>query len=506
MNKKIWLSTILASVWLQGPAIAGTTILGGEVVDNVSWLDNFDFIDNSGTLNNYNYIINQGYSSYLNAGYTNNTVHGLVEFQAFSTLNNAGVFDNFGLVSVKNNVSIMNTGTYFNYGTTENNTCCGFSFTNQNILNNAGILSSTSPESSLLNNAQLTNVGEITGFGSMTTSGVIDNYAKIATDFYSSGMHITTTGVINNGFSTPPPFLPAPYGHHQADIIIKSTLNNEGVINNTSEGAILLDDFIGAAINNSGVIHNAGLIVGGNSRSTDSKMGVINNTGEINNAQNGRIVTDAVVSTGIINNDGVISANTIEIQSGVLAGTGTVVIDGHFNDYGTEITGFGMGTLVLTENATLQPNGNFTDWRTGELVNDFTGQMDIFGNLQLDGTLAIDIDLTMATASNENYYDSVLVNGNVVLGPDALLDIDFTGYGLLFEESLTLMTANSISGEFFNNNYFHDGNWYGWDILSDGYMDTLSFGLIPEPVPVPAAVWLFASGLFGLAAFARRKI
>jgi len=62
-----------------------------------------------------------------------------------------------------------------------------------------------------------------------------------------------------------------------------------------------------------------------------------------------------------------------------------------------------------------------------------------------------------------------------------------------------------------NNNWFEPISWYELAAGSNMYDITFSNGSVlsidatPTVVPVPAAVWLFGSGLIGLAGFARRK-
>lgn len=61
------------------------------------------------------------------------------------------------------------------------------------------------------------------------------------------------------------------------------------------------------------------------------------------------------------------------------------------------------------------------------------------------------------------------------------------GFSIMRDEGLISVSGNTAIGRVFDN----PGTW--------------SVTEIPAPVPVPAAVWLFASGLIGLVGVARRK-
>jgi len=506
VDKRILLSTCIIGLLSQGLAVAETVINPGEVLENSDFFYNPDLIDNQGTLNNSGHIINQNYSALNNSGLTNNSEFGNIRFESNSVLNNSGGFSNYGNVEITQDVNIYNSGVYNNLGGTYQQYGGPFVFENTNILNNSGSLHSSSGFSQLNNNGAIVNTGYITGFQSINSFGTIDNYGEIENRIWSE-FNIGASGVLNNGLANMPPIPSVPYGPFMSVFKVEGIVNNAGTINNGYSGDPQSETQIGrgGVINNSGVINNNSKIIGGNQSSSPENWGTINNSGTlINNGDgdpatsylNGKIVVDTIINTGEIINDGEISVNNIVIEAGVLAGTGTVVIDGD------SAYGYGFGTLVITENGTLAPRGPQFDYM-GNQINDVTGQMDIYGNVVLDGSLEIDVDLAMHH-HNEGFVDSLFISGDLILGSSSLLDINFTGIGsYLFGNPVDLITARSITGDFSNNNYFHDGNWYGWQVIDGVYEDTLSFGI--TTVPVPAAFWLFGSGLFGLAAFSKRR-
>ncbi|GAO37551.1 hypothetical protein SCT_2983 [Sulfuricella sp. T08] len=70
----------------------------------------------------------------------------------------------------------------------------------------------------------------------------------------------------------------------------------------------------------------------------------------------------------------------------------------------------------------------------------------------------------------------------------------------------------SLNGQLYSFNLlgFYNGEGYSSDMITTEQMTTTrnlmaSITAVPTPVPVPAALWLFGSGLLGLAGFARRK-
>ena len=496
------LSVAISSV-LTTPAYAVLDILPGETYDVSGHLINPDSINNQGLFTNYGIVDNDRNSSFLNSGQVYNQAASTMNFSDNSSLNNSGLFATDYGTSIRytDNVSFINTGNFNNLGTIEQWYGSGLSFDNAGRLNNTGSISSTGMMSQLNNAGEIINTGLITGFTNFNSDGNIDNYGEIKTGHMSS-LNVGVTGVLNNGTETMPPIpLPQyPVGvGSTVKLALDSALNNNGVINNDFDGVIKLEGFNSssdAVINNSGTINNTATISGGNTDHVAENYGAINNSGILNNSLTGQVTVGSVVNSGQLVNDGVLSATSIEITGGALAGTGEVVVDG----------GYGFGALLITEQGTIAPTGTRMDY-PGSIIEDATGQMDIFGSVQLDGLFAVDVDFMDIGDTMEGYFDSLAISGNLALGANATIDINFTGLGgpLLHGEPIDLITAFSITGDFSNNNFFHDGNWYGWEIIDTAYQDTLRLGVIASPVPVPAAFWLFLSGLVGLISIKRKK-
>lgn len=140
-----------------------------------------------------------------------------------------------------------------------------------------------------------------------------------------------------------------------------------------------------------------------------------------------------------------------------LSGGSTVTVAGTFDD--SVLTGGGNGTVSF---ATGNPYGNTFTVTAGDIV--FTPNEVFSGTPQL--TLSA-------------------------------MNIDFASTGFLF------YGTDTTSGATFNS-YF---SYFDGDDINLGYVsgDWLSFSATQVVVPVPAAVWLFGSGLLGLVGIARRK-
>lgn len=139
----------------------------------------------------------------------------------------------------------------------------------------------------------------------------------------------------------------------------------------------------------------------------------------------------------------------------------------------------------------------------------------------------------ITTANTYEFIDLTYANTNLsdFIGADELyFRLDHVGGNSIFR--LYDISTNALFNELtffgeadFNNGVFetlYSGNGTLYDTLSYSYdaaggipiaiggifnheYTRLSVGFDPYPVPVPAAVWLFGSGLFGLVSLSRRR-
>ncbi len=193
-------------------------------------------------------------------------------------------------------------------------------------------------------------------------------------------------------------------------------------------------------------------------------------------------------------------------------------------------------------------------WSGGVAINDFAGELDSVslgasGELYAESDAFVDLSdvyVSGSTTSIYGYVESSATAGSTYTDQssyaygDAVIDLDFSLDGtytydffsrnmeawgnanvyydlysydsdsIIFSSFLTNGTDSPwLTGSLSAGSYNliveaisdADGVSYAYDIGS-AYGD---FGLELTAVPVPAAVWLFGSGLIGLAGFARRK-
>ncbi len=150
--------------------------------------------------------------------------------------------------------------------------------------------------------------------------------------------------------------------------------------------------------------------------------------------------------------------------------TGDVILGDEYGDYNA----FG-----LAAGDTITATGVFDD----SVLSAGTGTI-LFGS-GTGNTLTLNIGSTVFTANNHS-------SGSP--------SISLTNFGLDDFDFYALAGTNGANADF-------DSYLTGFDDLGSLYGDWQTNVIITpvSAVPVPAAVWLFGSGLIGLAGFARRK-
>lgn len=88
-------------------------------------------------------------------------------------------------------------------------------------------------------------------------------------------------------------------------------------------------------------------------------------------------------------------------------------------------------------------------------------------------------------------------------GSSRTTDLQFSISGIGGDSPSSYAVANS-NGYYFAT-HITDFNWAGSTVTSGQFSSDGSTLVPPSEVPIPAAVWLFGSGLVGLAGFARRR-
>ena len=214
--------------------------------------------------------------------------------------------------------------------------------------------------------------------------------------------------------------------------------------------------------------------------------------------------TDGINFSGSINVNSTTEVVLNDFDEALLSGTTTVQDGGILTaDNGLVNTGSGLLQGVGTLNANVTNSAVLSSGISG------IGMLTVDGDLQqtIDGTLTIELGgLLIGTE-----YDVLDVMGTATLG--GTLDVDwFDLGGGLFDASLgdsfDILSAEAFVGEFDLLSLAVLGEGLNWkmDYLFDeiGTTDIARLTVVSS-VPVPAAVWLFGSGLIGLIGVARRK-
>ena len=139
------------------------------------------------------------------------------------------------------------------------------------------------------------------------------------------------------------------------------------------------------------------------------------------------------------------------------------------------------------------------------------------------GLVSVESDLHFGVGSNTfielggygrgDEYDAFNIGGNLFLDGELEVGLYDMGSGLFnpqLGDSFDLFSAETITGNFDLLTLALLGDGLDWDLsyLTDeiGTLDIARLSVVTaSTVPVPAAVWLFASGLLGLVAVARRR-
>ena len=149
-----------------------------------------------------------------------------------------------------------------------------------------------------------------------------------------------------------------------------------------------------------------------------------------------------------------------------------------------EIGDLGVGDFISGDSTTLRINGT----GTGIITN--------FSPFTVTDIIDVDFVLTADRGSN-NGVDYFFTNGTITAGTYMNTTFDT----LTMSETFGLA---SFSADLANGGRIEGGFMLTGDIASIFGGNTLIAKA--SPVPLPAAVWLFGSGLIGLAGIARRKV
>jgi fibronectin-binding autotransporter adhesin len=434
-------------------SVNGTTTLAA---DDILTLDGGNFSTGSLVTEGY-FDFKRGTFNLTNDDFTVNStglMGSLVQLnqgQIINVSNNSAVFD--GSVLSLNNAQ-FNTDTMINAGAL-NIEGSAARFSANTTINYGDIAMqgsfATLDGDNLFNNGLINGQGRINASLSNNSSGEIALYRN-------DNLRFTGIGNTNNGEIK----LRGGTAHFDNDLVNGSN----GVIN--GEGALIVN----GGLNNEGSMQFSG----GNS----SIEGDVNNTGSITVTGNATATFyDDVIHNGSeilvregsaavyfsnVSGAGAFTGNGLNFFEGTLSVGNSPALSTHEGD-------FGLGDLALTY---IELGGN-------ERGTEYDA-IDIAGTASLDGELQVD------------WYDLGLGDGLFNAEVGDVFDIFY---------------AETIIGEFDLLTLAILDESLKWDLqylLDDSGMDIVRLNVIAaSAVPVPAAVWLFGSGLIALVGIARRK-
>jgi hypothetical protein len=161
---------------------------------------------------------------------------------------------------------------------------------------------------------------------------------------------------------------------------------------------------------------------------------------------------------------------------------GNIILQGNVQD--RVVQSNNTGELIFAPRLRDLSNPTGVAWVTGFRMSDYTGySTDI--DFRLDGLGDIGANQVTRSAAGDNLFYRY--------DPNIIVPVD-EGY---FLSVMTDAENYDLSGMF----TIYAQNDFGASVFSTR-LDSVS---APSTVPVPAAVWLFGSGLVGLAGIARRK-
>ena len=230
---------------------------------------------------------------------------------------------------------------------------------------------------------------------------------------------------------------------------------------------------------------NSSFTLGGATPNNNSSQGMTDNGATSGTGQGSSIASDGFAGHWVISVAGT-NVSFVSFAEDVIFGTG----GGNFAQYGT-VTG--TGTIDQTTGAlSITPTGRLgafntpvlfdRKWNVDNCAISTTGCAD-------NGNTAWKV-LTTGTSSSATTTGPTSINGAPVV---SIGDIDSNG---LADYKAIILSGGRIGSEW--------GGFWGAGYF-EVYNVRLEFIAAPAAVPIPAAMWLFGSGILGLGAAARRQ-
>ena len=314
-------------------------------------------------------------------------------------------------------------------------------------------------------------------------------------------------------------------------------VNNSGnLINNAGAEIYSLYQYGTSAFTNNGTVDYLTLQNGGKVVNNGTVSGRLNNSGTVVN--NGTVSSLANSIGGTFTNNGnleldgsvlygtLINTATVTLKQGTEASgdgsyrqtAGTTTINGDLYD-NVELEGGilkGTGRIfgdVTAKNGAIVAPGNSLG--TLNIGGSSPGTLNIGGSLHLLSGSSLELQV-YKDVSGKAIFDKLVVGGDYTFASGSSIKFDFGTSGFNGDNFIASSTGDApkfVFNDFFKNK---DGSSFDFSSLDNvaiaGLTTTAGVNLIHvtstgkvSSVPVPAAVWLFGSGLLGLTGFARKR-
>ncbi|MCK4705151.1 MAG: hypothetical protein KAT90_06720, partial [Gammaproteobacteria bacterium] len=321
----------------------------------------------------------------------------------------------------------------------------------------------------IVNNGQISMISSLSNLGgALTNNGTLEGTGRISANLNNSasGMLMVTTG---------------------NTLTFNGTGNtNSGNINLSGGTAWFNEDLTNTA---TGEINGRGTLIAEGGLTNQGAMNLSGgNTDVYGNVANeaGSSIIVSGGSTSTFYDDVVHNGSEIRVSDGSQA-----VFFGAVSGAGAYT---GLGTLFFEGD--LRPGNS-------------PGLVDIAGDMVLGNLSSTLFEIGGLTRGTE--YDAFDIGGTLTLaGELEVISFDLGGglFNPVIGDSFDLFAAEIINGQFdlFTLSILDPGMVWDLNILTDeiGSLDIVRLSAVAA-VPVPPAVWLFASGLLGLVGVARRK-
>ena len=431
---------------------------------------------------------------------------------AGKTLNLPDLINNGSILAQGVNKLLIQTSTLTNNGTLRAEGAGGLHLSGVNVTNNTSVDVNAGSSLELSSNAVINGIINVAGTGTASASQTTFDGVTLNGDMQQNNFtsNTVTNGLTLNGAwnlnatsgTTDMNFQGTQSIGGVGEIVMSDSINNRisGDLNALTVGSDITIHGAGKiGLNLTNIINNGDFQAQGSNAELRIQSSSFTNNGTLLAAGVGgmNITSSSFTTNGIVevalgsqltragtyvqtdgqtNVDGILQATgLIDIQGGELTGDGQ--INGDINNAGTVGPGNSPGLLSIDGVYSQSVSGILTIELGGLSAGTGYDVLDITGTANLAGTLDVD-----------------------------LFDLGGGLFSPTLGDTFDILFAETIAGEFDILSLAGLNNGLGWEVsyLLDDLGDDI-VRLSVQAVPIPAAFWLFGSGMLGLIGISRRK-